>query len=97
MLTPEVACDVTAIDKNGRLWATGLLKLLNWAPSATVALSELGGLIQATPDPRGTVKVTPEWHLRLPVPARRWHGLHPGTTLPPVADPRYNCLIIHPP
>lgn len=95
--TAEVACEVTSIDKVGRLAVPGLLKYLAWKPGITVSLSEKGGLLLLTPDPQGAQVVTKAWHVCLPARVRHWHRLAKGTRLLLVADPLYNHLIVHPP
>jgi bifunctional DNA-binding transcriptional regulator/antitoxin component of YhaV-PrlF toxin-antitoxin module len=88
---------VASVDDRGRITADVILRALGWAPGTRIRISQQSGLLVVTADPGGAEKVTPQGHLRLLVPLRRWCGLEPGSRVLLVADADEQRLVVHPP
>jgi hypothetical protein len=88
---------VASVNDRGRIAADVVLRVLGWGPGARMRMSQQAGLLVVTADPVGSEQVTPQGHLRLPVPLRRWCGLEPGSRVLLVVDSDERRLVVHPP
>jgi hypothetical protein len=88
---------LAAIDCNGRVADTTVIRSLSWAPGIRLDIRECGGLVLVRADRRGVFRVTGQGYLRLPATVRHWCGLVPGDRVLLAADPDEGLLVVHPP
>jgi bifunctional DNA-binding transcriptional regulator/antitoxin component of YhaV-PrlF toxin-antitoxin module len=88
---------MTAIDRDGRLAAVGVVAALGWRQGTRLDIRLRGGLVLITADPHAVFRVTRPGHVRLPATVRHWCRLSAGSRVLIVADPVAGRLVVYPP
>jgi hypothetical protein len=68
-----------AVDHRGRIADRIVFGALGWPPGTGVTVHERAGLVVVTADRGAAATLTPQGHLRVPLPVRRWCGLIAGS------------------
>jgi hypothetical protein len=85
-----------AVDHRGPIAVRAVFDALGCGPGAAVLVRGRAGLVVVTADGPRETRLTPEGHLRVPLPVRRWCGLAAGARVLLVADAGEQRLVVHP-
>jgi hypothetical protein len=88
---------VAAMDCNGRVADTAVIRALGWGDGTRVDIREQSGLVVVTADRHGVFRLSGSGYLRLPATARHWCGLQPGDRVLLAAEPDQDRLTVYPP